>query len=122
MVSKVGLFTSQARSAKFVLVKIFTGFKVLPFLSLAPESEGRAMDVSCASPDTAKASTRRPDVVIHLPTRPEMIAFVRPADGLDDFALDHVAKVREAVERFKGARLVSKTALCLACDSRNVKH
>src|SRR5262249_12400712 len=101
----VGLLTTQPRAAKLILVIMLARLESALFFRLTPRREGRAVDVRRAGPHAAPAGASGANVVIHLPTRPQAVGFVRRAHIFDHLAPDGVTKIREAIERLQHARL-----------------
>src|ERR1044071_5472742 len=126
MCAVVSLFTAQTRAAELVLITTLARFKSSRFFQLSPRCEWRAVHVSSDDPNAAPARTRRANVVIHLPTWPKRVLFVSGADRLDHFAPHRITKIREAIQRLEGAKLITKTLFRIDCSplyiSRVLEH
>ena len=69
----------------------------------APLGRRVTVGVGGAHPHAAETGPGGPDVVIHLPARPDTELFIGPADCLDDLAPDRQAEVSQAVQRLERA-------------------
>src|SRR5262249_34500768 len=101
--SIVCLFPAKPRATEFVLIATFALLEVERLVISPTRGKRRTIDIGCTGPNALPTGARRTNVVVHLPTWTETIAFIGRADCVDHFTPHGVAKVGKTVERLQGA-------------------
>src|ERR1051325_8311491 len=113
-------FTTQARTAKLVLIEMLARFEAARFFHTAARGKWAAMHVSGADPNAAPAGPRGANVVIHFPARPERVSLIRATNGFNHFTADCVTEIGEAIQRLERAHVIAKSCFCLEGDLREL--
>src|SRR5215210_3161454 len=103
MLAIIRFLSTQTRAAKLVLIESLARVEATALLKPVSRAVSRTINKSSTGPHAAPAGTRRANVVVHFPARPERVTFIGSANGVDHFTSHYVTEISETVQRFERA-------------------
>src|SRR5712664_3098888 len=86
-------FIAQTQATEAVLVELLAPLKVRLFFTLPPCSKRSTIYIAPASPYTTKPFPCCTNVIVHLPTGTETIAFISQTNSIYDLTPHEIAEI-----------------------------